>query len=252
MYWPLTLVGALAGFALASIPGLLLGGLLGQVLDRRLGLRGWKTLGERLVGKPAVADDNLLFVMLGRLAKSDGVVQQAHIRQARAEMQRLVLGEVGRAAAIEAFSRGKTGQDNLRGPLLRRRGEAQELLRACWRMAWADGKVGQAERELILLWGKWLGIAVEAQEAFSDAYSPRRGPPAAAADSYQQALRLLGVTADSDVQQIKKAYRRLLSRHHPDKLAGSGAAPEKVREATEATRELHNAYALIRQRRGFR
>ncbi|NEM13225.1 MAG: molecular chaperone DjlA, partial [Xanthomonas perforans] len=48
MYWPLTLVGALAGFALASIPGLLLGGLLGQVLDRRLGLRGWKTLGERL------------------------------------------------------------------------------------------------------------------------------------------------------------------------------------------------------------
>ncbi|NEL27803.1 MAG: molecular chaperone DjlA, partial [Xanthomonas perforans] len=64
MYWPLTLVGALAGFALASIPGLLLGGLLGQVLDRRLGLRGWKTLGERLVGKPAVRDDALLFVML--------------------------------------------------------------------------------------------------------------------------------------------------------------------------------------------
>ena len=58
------------------------------------------------------------------------------------------------------------------------------------------------------------------------------------------------MTADSDVQQIKKAYRRLLSRHHPDKMAGSGAAPEKVREATEATRELHNAYALIRQRRG--
>ncbi|NEL40675.1 MAG: DnaJ domain-containing protein, partial [Xanthomonas perforans] len=112
--------------------------------------------------------------------------------------------------------------------------------------------VGQAERELILLWGKWLGVAVEAQEALSDAYSPRRGPPTAAADSYQQALRLLGVTADSEVQQIKKAYRRLLSRHHPDKMAGSGAAPEKVREATEATRELHNAYALIRQRRGFR
>jgi DnaJ like chaperone protein len=35
-------------------------------------------------------------------------------------------------------------------------------------------------------------------------------------------------------------------------MAGSGAAPDKVREATEATRELHNAYALIRQRRGFR
>lgn len=252
MYWPLTLVGALAGYALASIPGLLLGGLLGQVLDRRLGLRGWKTLGERLGAKPTVDDEALLFVMLGRLAKSDGVVQQAHIRQARAEMQRQALSEAGRAAAIEAFSRGKTGQDNLRAPLQRRRSEAQELLRACWRMAWADGKVGQAEREQILLWGKWLGISADAQEALSAACSPRRGPPTAAADAYQQAMGLLGVTADSDVQQIKKAYRRLLSRHHPDKMAGSGAAPEKVREATEATRELHNAYALIRQRRGFR
>lgn len=252
MYWPLTLVGALAGFALASIPGLLLGGLLGQVLDRRLGLRGWTTLAERLRGKPAVRDEQLLFVMLGRLAKSDGVVQQAHIRQTRAEMQRLVVGEAAKAAAIEAFSRGKTGQDNLRGSLQRRRADADALLRACWRMAWADGRVGQAERELILLWGKWLGVSADAQEALSAAYSPRRGPPTAAPGSYQQALRLLGVNADSDAEQIKKAYRRLLSRHHPDKLAGSGAAPDKVREATETTRELHNAYALIRQQRGFR
>ncbi|TBU76385.1 DnaJ domain-containing protein [Phytopseudomonas daroniae] len=252
MYWPLTLVGALAGFALASIPGLLLGGLLGQVLDRRLGLRGWTALGEHLRGKTTVRDDELLFVMLGRLAKSDGVVQQAHIRQARAEMQRLVVGEAAKSAAIEAFSRGKTGQDNLRGSLQRRRADADALLRACWRMAWADGRVGQAERELILLWGKWLGVSADAQEALSAACSPRRGPPTAAPGSYQQALRLLGVNADSDAEQIKKAYRRLLSRHHPDKMAGSGAAPEKVREATETTRELHNAYALIRQQRGFR
>ncbi|MBJ7546870.1 molecular chaperone DjlA, partial [Pseudomonas sp. OA3] len=44
----------------------------------------------------------------------------------------------------------------------------------------------------------------------------------------------------------------LLSRHHPDKLAGSGASPERIREATDTTRQLHQAYALIRQRRGIR
>jgi DnaJ like chaperone protein len=60
------------------------------------------------------------------------------------------------------------------------------------------------------------------------------------------------VKADADPAQIKRAYRRLLSRHHPDKIAGSGANQIQVRDATEKTRELHHAYALIRDRRGFR
>jgi len=63
---------------------------------------------------------------------------------------------------------------------------------------------------------------------------------------------LLGVTASTDPEHIKRAYRRLLSRHHPDKVAGAGATPAQVREATDKPRELHHAYALIREYRGFR
>jgi DnaJ like chaperone protein len=168
-------------------------------------------------------------------------------------MQRLGLDIEAQRRAIAAFARGKTGRDNLRAPLRRQRAHSDAVLRACWRMAWVDGRVSQAERELILLWGKWLDVPATTQQALSDAYAPRQGPLASTLGSgYQQALTLLGVAVDAEPAQIKKAYRRLLSRHHPDKLAGSGATLERVREATERTRELHQAYDLIRQRQGFR
>jgi len=124
--------------------------------------------------------------------------------------------------------------------------------RACWRMAWADGRADAAERDLIDQWGKWLGWTAQQLQALATDYAPERKPVANRGGAYQEALRILGVTATTEPSVIKRAYRRLLSRHHPDKIAGTGASPAQVREATERTRELHNAYALIRERRDFR
>ncbi|AYC31335.1 molecular chaperone DjlA [Pseudomonas cavernae] len=259
MLWPATVIGATAGLALANIPGALLGALLGQVVDRRLRLDSWRALLSHLRGSlaaaPALDEGELLFVLLGRLAKSDGQVLEAHIQLARGEMRRLRLDEQAQRQAIDAFSRGKLGQESLRLPLERlrtRRERGEALLRACWRMAWVDGRVSSRERELLLRWGQWLGWSGEAVTALGRDYQPASQPLTHNAGTYQDALRLLGVQADSEPAAIKRAYRRLLSRHHPDKLAGSGANPARVREATEQTRELHSAYSLIRERRGFR
>jgi len=62
MLWPGTLIGAGAGFAIASIPGAMLGALLGQALDRRLHLQSWGHLREKLGGRPMLRNDELLFV----------------------------------------------------------------------------------------------------------------------------------------------------------------------------------------------
>ncbi|MCP1498283.1 DnaJ like chaperone protein [Pseudomonas migulae] len=255
MLWPGTLIGAGAGYAIASIPGAMLGALLGQALDRRLKLQSWAHLREALGGRPVLRNDELLFVLLGRLAKCDGRVVDGHIQQARQEMQALEMTESAKRRAIAAFNRGKSGHDRLRGYLRRLSAQphaAEGVLRACWRMIWADGRAGHAERELIAQWGKWLGWTSYQVQALAADYEPSRRSVVSGAVTYQEALRLLGVSATTEPEQIKRAYRRLLSRHHPDKIAGSGATALQVREATDKTRELHTAYTLIRQRRDFR
>lgn len=254
MWWPGTVIGLGAGFAVASIPGALLGALLGQAMDRRLRVQGWEDMRERLGGRPALRDEELLFVLLGRLAKSDGRVGEQHIQQTRQEMVRLGLAEAARMRAIAAFNRGKAGKDRLAHHLRRIRLQphaAEGTLRACWRMAWADGKAGDHERELLLDWGQKLGLSRRQVQAMSLEYEPRKMSTASSVMTYAAALRLLGIDADTEGDRVKQAYRRLVSRHHPDKLAGSGASEAQLREATERTRELHQAYALIRKRRGL-
>ena len=65
-------------------------------------------------------------------------------------------------------------------------------------------------------------------------------------EALKDAYRVLGVSEDASDAEIKKAYRRLMSQNHPDKLAGKGL-PESMREVAQArTSEIGNAYERIR------
>jgi DnaJ like chaperone protein len=72
------------------------------------------------------------------------------------------------------------------------------------------------------------------------------------ADAAGRAFASLELAPDASDREIKKAYRRLMNRYHPDKLAGSDASEEAMADAARKTREVREAYELLRQRRGFR
>ena len=74
---------------------------------------------------------------------------------------------------------------------------------------------------------------------------PRSPPPprtAAGDDAIRKAYAALEVPAGSDFETVKKSYRRLMRKYHPDLHIG---APEKARAATDLTQRLTQAYKTL-------
>jgi len=67
----------------------------------------------------------------------------------------------------------------------------------------------------------------------------------------KDAYDVLGVTENEDPAVIKKAYRRLVSQHHPDKLVAKGLPEEMMKSATEKIQEIKSAYDQIKKAKEF-
>jgi DnaJ like chaperone protein len=75
---------------------------------------------------------------------------------------------------------------------------------------------------------------------------------AAGEERVAQAYSVLVAEASMSDEEIVKAYRRQMSRHHPDKLKANGLPDSMLERAKERTQQIQAAYELIRARRGMR
>ena len=78
-----------------------------------------------------------------------------------------------------------------------------------------------------------------------------RARPAATRPSLHDAYAVLGVEKDASDAEVKRAYRRLRSQHHPDKLVSKGLPEEMMKVATQKTYEIRQAYERVREARGL-
>lgn len=68
--------------------------------------------------------------------------------------------------------------------------------------------------------------------------------------SLEKAYEVLESTPADDDNAIKKKYRSLVKKHHPDIIAGQGASQSIIDEATTKLQEINEAYELIKKQRG--
>jgi len=67
--------------------------------------------------------------------------------------------------------------------------------------------------------------------------------------SLEDAYKTLGVNENDDMGVIKKEYRNLVKKHHPDIVTGQGASQSTIEEATKKLQEINEAYELIKKNR---
>ena len=119
-------------------------------------------------------------------------------------------------------------------------------------MGLSDGHLNSAEEELLRAIAGRLGYH---QTAFDQLLgmiinqAHFAGGQSTSSNALEDAYKALGVSKDSTDQEIKHAYRKLMSQYHPDKLMGQGVPEEMIAVATEQAKEVQTAYDLIKKNR---
>jgi DnaJ like chaperone protein len=258
MGWQAKIFGSLIGFLLTrSVWGALIGLIIGYVIDQSATVRAGRGTYAGDAGGISQVFFRTTFELMGHVAKSDGRVSEAEIEAARGLMQQLNLGPDEVALAIAFFQTGKSAAYDLELGIERLReacGMRHDLLRAFLelqlRAALAGNGMSPPARSILVRVAERIGMSelefARMEAALRSRERPRGLHPLA--DSYAE----LEVDPSASDQEITMAYRRQMSRHHPDKLVANGLPESMAQVAKEKTQHIQEAYEAIRAARAMR
>ena len=252
MSWWGTVLGGTLGYMFGGPLGAILGAALGRNFSG--GVQSGYGPGQQ--ERVQAAFFTATFSVMGHIAKADGQVTSDEISAARSIMHQMRLSTEQRKAAMQLFNEGKKNDFPLDDVLLqfrrechRRRNLLQMFLEIQIATALADGHMHPDEKRIIHNIGELLGFShADIEHLFRFTSSSRA--PASHRQSLPEAYDILDVDKNASDAEVKKAYRRLMSQHHPDKLIAKGLPEEMIKLATEKTQTIKAAYEQIRQSRG--
>lgn len=255
----LKLVGVLIGYYFFGIFGAIIGYFLGSIVARysAYGIGGVNPLSN--AHRQAVFLETV-FVLMGKLAKADGHISKDEIAHVEQFIQQLGMSAEHRQQAIAIFKRGAAPDFDFEPNL-------KQFMAACGHthslkqmllvylivMALSDGRIDSAEESLLVDIARHLGYDQAAFKRMLDMVLNQShfagGQAADSATALDDAYKALGVSKESSDQEVKRAYRKLMSQYHPDKLMGQGVPEDMIAVATEQAKEVQLAYDLITKSR---
>jgi DnaJ like chaperone protein len=258
-HWWGKIIGAVLGFLKGGLTGALLGALLGHMADRFFAAISG-------VGTTRDAFFQALFCSLGHLSKADGQVTPAEIRMAESLMARMQISGEERQRAIAFFNQGKQAGFKLEESLrtfvqhsVVRPDLRQMFLGILVEAAFTSGPVTPAEQSVLLRVAQELRIPQQvfaamllARQGGAGAQRGQQPGPGVIRPPLEQAFAQLGLKSSASDAEVKKAYRKLVSQYHPDKLVSRGLPAEMMEMAKTRVREINVAYEQIKKTRGFK
>ncbi|AOT07379.1 co-chaperone DjlA [Pseudoalteromonas luteoviolacea] len=277
------LFGKWLGAILGGYLGHLFDKSLKQDFDKAGGFQGFFN-GDDLNERQALFFSSC-FAVMGHIAKSNGRVSEMHIQAASAFMDDMALHGDDRKEAQSAFNSGKHGDFSIKEcvgdfkeAFARRYDLLQLFLEIQIQMAFSDGHLSSKELELLKLVSKYLGIGAKhfnfvlkryqaefkfrqqraqwqsqqrshqsSQNGHREYQKSNRSFTAPEPEvSRHQALAVLGLEQGASEKEIKRAYRKLMAQHHPDKLVSQGL-PEHMMEVAKAkSQSIQAAYEALK------
>jgi DnaJ like chaperone protein len=263
MAWWGKALGGTFGFMIGGPLGALMGIAFGHNFDRGMGSldnADWQSGGQDRV---QAAFFTATFSVMGYIAKADGRVTRDEIRLAESVMSHLGLTADMRASAKKLFNEGSSGDfpideilDQFKNETRRRSTLIQMFLEIQLQAAYADGVMHPAEKQVLRHICARLGVSITQLERLEEMLKAGFGSGAYPGAQSQQftiedAYAILGANKSASDAEVKKAYRRQMSQHHPDKLVAKGLPDEMIKDATEKTQQIKSAYDRIRESRGL-
>ncbi len=284
MQWWVRLLGMLVGLQLAGFTGAVIGLAVGYGLEKVL-QRDRLNLNTKTRAKIEGQFLVTLFGLMGHLAKLDGQIYPSEVAFARHLMDKMRLNAQRQHWATTLFNEGtQPGFDwvNCVTEFNRVCDSGRVLLSYLVALVLEDPVLHPAKVAALQLIAQHLGFNAElvaqllrmarAQQHFQQGKNYRqrtsefdddaqphqheqhrsehhRPRPTSALSPLELAYEALGVNVTDADTTIKKAYRKLMSQYHPDKLSGQGVPPEIINNATAKTQSIQAAYELIKKQR---